>query len=280
MLYIDLDSPSRSGGNDRVPALGLGTYRLEGRAARDGVAHALDLGYRHLDTAQSYGNEADVGQGLRDADVQRDAVFLTTKIWPDRFEYGPLIASTDESLRRLGTDYVDLLLLHWPNDDVELEETLDALQEVQHQGKARHIGVSNFTPSLLRRALEIAPGLACNQVEYHPFLDQRPLLEIVRAHGLFLTAYTPIARNRVADADAVRAIAEAHGKSPAQVTLRWHLQQPRVAAIPKAASAAHREANFDVFDFELSEEEMERIHDLAREDGRLIDPNFAPEWGS
>jgi diketogulonate reductase-like aldo/keto reductase len=273
MIYIDLDDA-------RVPALGFGTYRLEGRAARDGVAHALDLGYRHVDTAQVYGNETEVGQGLRDAETDRDAVFLTTKVWPDQFAYRKLIASTDESLRRLGTDYVDLLLLHWPNDDVELAETLDALQEVQHQGKARHIGVSNFTPSLLRRALEIAPGLACLQVEYHPLLDQSTLLEIVREHGLFLTAYTPIARNRVADEDTIRAIAEAHGKSPAQVTLRWHLQQPRVAAIPKAASAAHREANLDVFDFELSDEEMERIHGLAREDGRMIDPNFAPEWGS
>lgn len=273
MIYIDLD-------DDRVPALGFGTYRLEGREARDGVAHALGLGYRHLDTAQVYGNETEVGQGLRDAGVARDAVFLTTKVWPDQFEYRKLIASTDESLRKLGTDYVDLLLLHWPNDDVELEETLDALQEVQHRSKARHIGVSNFTPSLLRRALEIAPGLVNNQVEYHPYLSQEKLLDVIREHELFLTAYTPIARNRVADDDTVRAIAEAHGKSPAQVTLRWHLQQDCVAAIPKAASAAHREANFDVFDFALSDEEMERIHGLAHEDGRMIDPNFAPEWGS
>jgi 2,5-diketo-D-gluconate reductase B len=273
MLYIDLH-------DDRVPALGFGTWQLKGRDARAAVTHALDLGYRHLDTAQVYENEAEVGAGLRDADVARDAVFLTTKVWPEHFAYRKLIASADESLRKLKTEAVDLLLLHWPSDEVELEETLDALQEVQHAGKARHIGVSNFTPSLLREALEIAPGLVNNQVEYHPYLSQEKVLDVVRARGLFLTAYSPLARGDVFGEDAVRAIAEAHGKSPAQVVLRWHLQQDRVAAIPKAAGAAHRAANLDVFDFALSDDEMERLHGLAHEDGRMIDPNFAPDWDS
>jgi len=277
MIYIDLD-PSASSGQARVPALGFGTWKLDGRDARTAVADALDLGYRHIDTAQIYENEADVGLGLRDADVDRDAVFLTTKIWPDNFEYRKLIASTDESLRKLKAEFVDLLLLHWPNDDVELEESLDALQEVQHAGKARHIGVSNFTPSLLRRALEIAPGLVNNQVEYHPYLSQEKLLDVVRERGLFLTAYSPIARGTVLDENVVQEIAEAHGKSPAQVVLRWHLQQDRVAAIPKAASAEHRRSNLDVFDFELSDDEMDRIHGLAHDDGRMIDPGFAPDW--
>jgi diketogulonate reductase-like aldo/keto reductase len=261
-----------------VPALGFGTYQIDGRDARTAVADALDLGYRHIDTAQIYANETEVGQGLRDADVDRDAVFLTTKVWPDNFEYRKLIASTDESLRKLKTEYVDLLLLHWPNDEVELGETLDALQEVQHAGKARHIGVSNFTPSLLRRALEIASGLVNNQVEYHPYLSQEALLDVVREHGMFLTAYSPIARGTVFDEDVVQEIAGAHGKTPAQVVIRWHLQQDRVAAIPKAASAEHRRANFDVFDFELSDDEMDRIHGLAKEDGRMVDPDFAPDW--
>lgn len=273
MIHIDLHG-------ERVPALGLGTWRLDGDEARDGVAHALDLGYRHIDTAQVYENEAAVGDGLRASDVDRDDVFLTTKVWRDSLGYRDLIASADESLRKLEVDYVDLLLVHWPNEDVELAETLDALQEVQHAEKARHIGVSNFTPSLLREALQHAPGLVCNQVEYHPYLDQRKLLDVVREHGLFLTAYSPIARGDVLEDDTIRAIAEAHGKNPVQITLRWHLQQDRVAAIPKAASARHRKANLAIFDFALSDDEMAAITDLAKPDGRLIDPDFAPAWVS
>ncbi len=273
MLYLDL-------GGDRVPALGLGTWQLEGGDARDGVRHALSLGYRHLDTAQAYENEAEVGDGLRASGVDRDDVFLTTKVWLDHLAYGDLIASADASLRRLKVDYVDLLLIHWPSEEVELAETLDALQEVQHAEKTRHIGVSNFTPSLLAEALRLAPGLVCDQVEYHPYLDQRALLEVVREHGLFLTAYSPLARGKVLEDAVIREIADGHGKRPAQVALRWLVQQDRVAAIPKASSAAHRAANLDVFDFALSDEEMARIAGLAQEDGRLIDPAFAPEWGA
>ena len=273
MLYIDLD-------DDRVPALGLGTWQLKGNDARTGVAHALDLGYRHIDTAQAYENEKEVGAGLRDADVDRDDVFLTTKIQLGQFHYRDILRTTDDSLRRLKVEYVDLLLLHWPSEDVEMAESLDALQEVQHAGKTRHIGVSNFTPSLVREALHLAPGLVCDQVEYHPYLSQEPLLDVVREHGMFLTAYSPLARGGVMDDDTIREIAETHGKSAAQVALRWLLQQDRVAAIPKASTDAHREANFDVFDFALSDDEMAQLHGLAREDGRIIDPNFAPEWGA
>ncbi|MEM1044253.1 MAG: aldo/keto reductase [Bacteroidota bacterium] len=271
MIHIEL-------GEERVPALGLGTWQLSGDAARDGVAHALDLGYRHIDTAQVYENEAAVGQGLRAANVDRDAVFLTTKVWRDRLRYRDLMASADDSLRRLDVDYVDLLLVHWPNEDIELAETLDALQEVQHAQKARHIGVSNFTPSLLGEALRQAPGLVCNQVEYHPYLDQSGILEVVREHGLFLTAYSPIARGQVMDDEVVQEVAAAHGKSPVQVTLRWLVQQDRVAAIPKAASPEHREANLAIFDFALSDDEIAALSALAQPDGRMIDPDFAPAW--
>ncbi|MEP0548571.1 MAG: aldo/keto reductase [Rhodothermales bacterium] len=270
---IQIDFP---GGT--MPALGLGTWQLKDDEATEAVAHALDLGYRHIDTAQVYDNERAVGVGLRTADVDRDAVFLTTKVWRDKLKRRALIASTDDSLRRLDTDYVDLLLIHWPNEDVELAETLDALQEVQHRQRTRHIGVSNFPPALFREALAIAPDLVCDQVEYHPYLAQEPLLDVLRAHEMILTAYSPLARGEVFDESVVREIAETHGKSPAQVVLRWHLQQDRVAAIPKAASAAHRASNFDVFDFALSDDEMAQIHSLAREDGRMIDPDFAPDW--
>ncbi len=267
-------------GGERVPALGLGTWQLEGDAARDAVTHALELGYRHLDTAQIYENEQAVGDGLRAADVDRDGVFLTTKVWRDRLAYRDVLASTDESLRKLKVEVVDLLLVHWPSEEVELAETLDAFQEVQHAQKARHIGVSNFTPSLLGEALRLAPGLVCNQVEYHPYLDQSALLGVAREHRLFLTAYCPLARGAVLDDAVIREIAEAHGRSPAQVALRWLVQQDRVAAIPKAATAEHRAANLDVFDFALGADEMAEITNLATPDGRLIDPDFAPVWGA
>ncbi len=270
---IQIDIP---GGT--VPALGLGTWKLKGKDATEAVTHALDLGYRHIDTAQMYDNERAVGVGLRATDVDRDAVVLTTKVWRDDLSYRDFVDAADESLRRLGTDYVDLLLIHWPNEDVELKETLDAMQEVQHRQKAKHIGVSNFPSALVRDALEIAPGLVCDQVEYHPYLSQETLLDVVRGHGMFLTAYSPLARGEVFDEPVVREIAETHGKSPAQIILRWHLQQDRVAAIPKAASARHREANFEVFDFALSADEMAQIHGLAHADGRMIDPGFAPDW--
>ncbi len=271
MIHINLNGES-------IPALGFGTWRLDGDEARDTVAHALDLGYRHIDTAQIYDNEVEVGEGLRASDVDRDAVFLTTKVWRDKMRYRDVIASTDDSLRKLNVEVVDLLLIHWPNDEVELAETLDALQEVQHAEKARHIGVSNFTPSLIHEAVRHAPGLVCNQVEYHPYLDQSDLLEVMREHEMFLTAYSPIARGKVMDDEVIRAIAEGHGKSPVQVTLRWLLQQDRVSAIPKAASARHRTSNLDIFDFALSDDEMAEITALAQPDGRMISPDFAPAW--
>lgn len=271
MIHIDLPGA-------RVPALGIGTWQIEGEAAREAVEHALRVGYRHIDTAQMYGNERAVGEGLRAADTDRDEVFLTTKIGRDRLRYRDVLHAADESLRRLGTDYVDLLLIHWPNEGIELQETLDAFQEVQHRQKTKHIGVSNFPPAMLREALKIAPGLVCDQVEYHPYLDQTELLGEVRERGLFLTAYSPLARGEVLGDAVIREIAEAHGKTPAQVVLRWLVQQERVAAIPKASGPEHREANIDVFDFALSDDEMARLHGLARDDGRILDPAWGPDW--
>ena len=259
-----------------VPALGLGTWLLTGDACRKAVEHALDLGYRHIDTAQAYENEDQVGQGLQNAGIDRDDLFLTTKIWLENLSPGDVRESVEASLRRLRTDYVDLLLIHWPNDKVPLEQTLDAMVVLQDEGKTRHLGVSNFTPSLLQRALNHAK-LFCNQVEYHPFFGQDPLLAMAREHDLLLTAYSPLARGRVTDDETLQAIGEAHNKTPAQVALRWLLQQDHVAAIPKASSAKHREDNFDLFDFELSDNEMDRI--TALDQGkRIVDPEFAPAW--
>lgn len=259
-----------------VPALGLGTWQLEGAPCRRAVEHALDLGYRHVDTAQAYQNEEAVGEGIRNAAVDRDQLFLTTKVQYDSLQPDAVRRTTEASLRKLQVEYVDLLLIHWPSEDVPLARTLAAFRALQEEGKTRHIGVSNFTPSLLQEALEHAP-IFCNQVEYHPFLGQETLLEMARAHDFMLTAYSPLARGQVLQNHTLREIGEAHGKSPVQVTLRWLIQQAQVAAIPKAASPEHRAGNFDLFDFSLSDDEMDRIFRLDR-DERIIDPSFAPTW--
>ncbi len=255
---------------EEVPALGLGTWQLTGADCREAVRHALALGYRHVDTAQNYDNEAQVGQGLQDAGVDRDDVFLTTKVAPRNLAPGDVRRSTEQSLQRLQTDYVDLLLVHWPAGDFELEATLDAFVALQEEGKTRHVGVSNFSPDLLERALAHA-SLFCIQVEYHPFLSQQGLLGMARKHDLLFTAYSPLARGKVLDDELLQALADAHDKSPAQVALRWLVQQRNVAAIPKASRAEHRASNLDIFDFELSEEEVNHLFNLACGE-RLVDP--------
>lgn len=275
MEFIDID-------DTQIPALGFGTFRLRGREAERMVRMALEIGYRHVDTAEAYGNEEAVGRAIRDAGVPRDEIFLTTKVWPDHFAADELPAAVNHSLQRLGVEYVDLLLLHWPNPGVPLEETIGALNAMQKAGKTRLIGVSNFTIGLLENARSLtAVPLSVSQVEYHPFLDQSDLLSAVRDHGMALTAYSPLAKGRVADDDTLKEIAAGHGKTAAQVSLRWLIQQENVAAIPKASSRAHAEENFDIFDFELSDEEMNAIHQLSRPDGRLVNPaRLAPDWGS
>ena len=259
-----------------VPALGFGTFRLPGDDCREGVEHALGIGYRHIDTAQGYHNEEFVGEGLRRAGVPREDIFLVSKVSPDNFAGDGAATSTLESLRKLGTDYVDLMLLHWPNPEVPLEEPLTALARLQREGAVRHIGVSNFPPSLVEQAGAVTE-LFCNQVEYHPYLSQTRLLEQAQRHDLLLTAYCPIARGKVLDDPVLRDIGARHGKTPAQVTLRWLAQQERVAAIPKSAHAQRRMDNFDIFDFELSDDEMKAVFALDREQ-RLVDPAGGPDW--
>ncbi|MBC7922297.1 MAG: aldo/keto reductase [Ferruginibacter sp.] len=261
-----------------VPVLGFGTWPLTGAAAVAAVTDALAVGYRHLDTARMYRNEREVGRALRQSGVNRSEVFLTTKIWHTDAEPARVHRSAEAGLRELDTDYVDLLLLHWPSDHVTPEQTLEAMFELQYREKVRHVGVSNFPPRLLERATHVGP-IFCNQVEYHPFLSQQPLLDLCGRKDVLLTAYSPLATGKVHGDATLREIGEAHGKSPAQVTLRWLIQQPGVAAIPKASTPEHRRGNFDVFDFELTEAEMGRIFALDRGE-RLINPGFAPQWES
>ena len=248
---------------EKVPSLGLGTYRLTGETCVRAVERALPMGYRHLDTAQMYGNEAEVGRGIEASGVDRGEVFLTTKVWPDDFAHERVIQKTRESLRKLGTDYVDLLLMHWPSEGVPLEETLGAMRELQEDGNVLHVGVSNFSPGLVEDASRYVE-VFCNQVEYHPYRDQDELLAQAKEMDYLLTAYRPLSRGGVEDDATLREIGDAYGKTAAQVALRWLVQQEKVSAIPKATGEEHLEANLDVFDFELSAEEMDRVSSLQR----------------
>jgi diketogulonate reductase-like aldo/keto reductase len=262
-----------------IPALGFGTWELRGETARRLVEAALEIGYRHLDTAQMYGNEAEVGAGLRASGLPREAVFLTTKVWPDRFRRGDLERSVEESVERLGVR-PDLVLLHWPNPDVPLAETIEALNRVAEQGLTRHIGVSNFTTAMLDEAVRLSPRpLVTDQVEYHPFLGQDAVLARCRAHGMSLTAYCPLARGRVFKDPVLARIGEAHGKGPGQVALRWLVQQQGVIAIPRSSSVEHARTNFAIFDFELSESEMAEVAALAGPRSRVVNvAGLAPAW--
>jgi 2,5-diketo-D-gluconate reductase B len=248
---------------ERVPALGLGTYRLTGETCVRAVGSALSMGYRHVDTAQMYGNEAEVGRGIRTSGIDRGEVFLVTKVWPSDFRRERVLRKTRESLAKLGTDHVDLLLAHWPSESVPLGETLGAMRELQDEGVVRHVGVSNFPPALVEEASGHAE-IFCNQVEYHPYKRQDALLAQAREMDYLLTAYQPLARGAVGRDATLREIAEAHGKTPAQVALRWLVQQDKVCAIPKATGEDHLRSNLDVFDFELSEKEMGRVSFLGR----------------
>jgi len=247
---------------ERVPSLGMGTYRLTGEDCVGAVGRALSMGYRHLDTAQMYGNEAEVGRGIADSGVDGEEVFVTTKVWPSDFARDRVISKTRESLKKLGTEYVDLLLMHWPPDGVPLGETLGAMRELQDEGAVRHVGVSNFSPSLVEEASEHAE-IFCNQVEYHVYRRQDALLGQARRMDYLLVAYKPLSRGNVGRDDTLREIGEAHGKTAAQVALRWLVQQEKVAAIPKATGEEHLRSNLDVFDFELSDEEMDRVSALG-----------------
>ena len=263
-----------------IPALGFGTWALKENTAYNMVRAALDIGYRHIDTAQMYGNEEEVGRAIKDSAVDRNDIFLTTKVWPDHFQKGVFQQSVQDSLRKLQAEAVDLLLLHWPNPKVPLAETIDALNEVKQKGWAHAIGVSNFTKDLLAQAVSLSQQpLAINQVEYHPYLDQSIVMAACQKHGMALTAYCPIARGQVFSDPFIQAIAARHNKSPAQITLRWLMQQEHVIAIPRSSKPEHAAANFDIFDFNLSKDEMREISALAHDKGRLVDiAELAPDW--
>lgn len=264
-----------------IPALGFGTFRMSKDEVLRILPQALRIGFRHIDTAQAYGNEAEVGESIRQSGIPRADIFLTTKVWVDRYRHDALIASVDESLRKLKTDHVDLLLLHWPGgSDVPLAERLGALNEVRAAGKVRHIGISNFNAAQVEEAVRLSDApIATNQVEYHPYLDQTKILQAARRHGMSVTAYYAMANGRVPSDPLLNDIAARHGKTAAQVALRWLVQQPDVVALSKTAREARLKENFAIFDFALTREEMAAIRDLARPDGRIVNPaGLAPKW--
>lgn len=263
---------------EAVPALGIGTFELTGPEGEAAIRTAIELGYRQIDTAIRYGNEAEVGRAIRAAGVPRDELFVTTKIWPEDLAPDDVHSRVGESLERLELDQVDLLLIHWPGRDVPLGETLAAFAEEKSRGRTRLIGVSNFNAALLDEALDIHKAdLFCNQVEYHPFLSQRTLLERMRRADMLLNAYQPIARARVFDSELLREIGGRYGKSAGQVALRWLVQQDRVGAIPRSSRVENMRANLDIFDFALTADEMTAIHGLARGE-RISNLSWSPRW--
>ncbi len=273
------DSPVVEAHGARIPLIGLGTWNLRGSSCVRMVEQALLLGYRHVDTAEMYDNEREVGEGLRASGLARGEVFITTKIWPSHFAPRELERAAKESLTRLQLAEVDLLLLHWPNPQIPLRETLGALSQVKRMGLARHIGVSNFTVALIDEAAPAEEPLICNQVEVHPFIDQSKVIAACRRQGMATVAYSPVARGGVKSDKLLARIAKAHGKSAAQVSLRF-LVQRGIVVIPRTSRVERLSENLAIFDFVLSEAEMAEIAGLARHDVRIVDYAYSgsPNW--
>ncbi|WP_368279413.1 aldo/keto reductase [Halorussus ruber] len=262
---------------DGMPRLGLGTWEnTDAGTCADSVRQALEMGYRHIDTAQAYDNEEYVGEGIADADVDREEVFLATKIWTSNLSYDDVIHTAKESLDKLGVDYVDLLYVHWPANEYDPEDTLPAFDQLYDDGLIENVGVSNFEPRHLDEAQEIldAPVFA-NQIECHPMLPQNELVEYGQENDINTVAYSPLARGKVFDVPEIQEVAEKHDASEAQVSLAWLLQRDGVAAIPKASSEDHIRDNWGALDLELDDEDVEKIESVGERD-RQVDPDFGP----
>lgn len=274
-----LRAPTISAHGAVMPVIGYGTMELPQRPA-ELVAAAIAAGYRAIDTARKYGTEQFVGEGIRASKIARSELFVTTKVTEENAREADFMRSIETSLKTLGLDYVDLLLVHWPQPKVPFKETLGALAKAKRQGMTRHIGVSNFTLAMLDEAVSLCPEpLITNQVEYHAYLPQDRMLAALKRHGMILTAYCPVARGQLLTDPVVIEIAKAHNKTPAQVSLRWLVQQPGVAAVPRALEERHIVENLDIFGFTLSDDEMRRLSALRKRQVRIADPpERAPKW--
>jgi diketogulonate reductase-like aldo/keto reductase len=273
-----LQSISTHGAN--IPVIGYGTWNLPGEPCTQGVARALEVGYRHIDTAAGYKNEDRVGEGIRASGVPRDDIFLTTKVGPENLEESAFKRSAENSLKLLGVDQVDLLLIHWPSKTLSVAETIKTLNEAKKMGWTRHIGVSNFTTKLLAEAWEATEApLVTNQCEYHPYLNQDKLLAACRAKGMAFTAFSPLARMEVLEDPVIVGIAGKHDRTAAQVVLRWGIQHEGVVVIPKSANPERIKSNLEIFDFALDDDEMTAISTLRSRKHRGSSPaSVAPEW--
>jgi len=261
-----------------LPRLGLGTFRLQGDACRAAVESALTLGYRHIDTAEMYGNEEAIGAAIAASDVARSDLHVTTKVWNENLAPDAIRRAFDASLSKLRLDHVDLYLVHWPSRHMNLPAIFETLMALKEQGRARAIGVANFTTALLKTVVEeIKAPIACNQVEYHVMLDQTPLRNYLAAKSIPLVAYCPLAQGRVASNDTLAAIGRKHDASAAQVALKWLLDQEGVAAIPKASRAESQKANLGALNVRLDDEDRKMIAGLPK-DKRCVNPGFAPGW--
>ena len=261
-----------------VPEIGLGTFKLIGKTCEQVVKMALNMGYRHIDTAQVYKNEREVGNAIKAAHIDRDELFITTKVDRINLDADKLLKSTERSLQELDVPYVDLLLIHWPNPDFELEKAVEAMLTLRDHGKALNIGVSNFPMSLLQEVNdEMAAPIFANQVEYHPLLGQFDLLDYAAENDLMVTAYSPLGQGKMLENELLINLGEKYGKSPAQIALRWLIEQEQVTVIPKASSREHLEENLDIYDFVLEDDDFYAIDDLPK-DHRIVNPDFAPEW--
>ena len=262
----------------RIPQIGFGTMTLKEDVCVQAVKTALQLGYRHLDTAAFYGNEKENGEGLRQSGVKREEVFITTKVRENNLLPENFNKSLDQSLANLQLPYVDLLLIHWNNKDVPFSVSIGALCQAKKDGRAKHVGVANFTTTMLDEAWKVTTEpLVCNQIEVHPFINQDKVLATSKKHGMAVVAYVPIARGKVPGAEALERIGKAHGKSAAQVSLRYLVQLGTIP-IPRTATPAHMKENLDVFDFNLSAAEMAELKALNSTNTRVVNPPHAPVW--
>jgi 2,5-diketo-D-gluconate reductase B len=264
-----------------MPVIGYGTMLFpEPERAVELVRHSLECGYRHLDTARKYGSEQWVGEGIRASGLPREDIWVTTKVTEENAKAGDFARSLDTSLKTLGLDYVDLLLIHWPQPKIPLEETLGALAKARREGLAKNIGVSNFTTALLDEAIGKCPEpLVTNQIEYHAYIRQDKVIAACRKHGLLITCHVPLARGEVLKDPVIQEIAKTHGKTAAQVALKWLIQQPDVGVVPRALEFSEIEENIDIFDFTLSEDETSPISKLRDKNRRIVDPEVRrPVW--
>lgn len=261
-----------------MPKLGLGTFRMEGDACRAAVESALSLGYRHIDTAEMYGNEESIGAAIAACRVPRGELHVTTKVWYENLSPDAIRRAFDASLKKLRLDHVDLYLVHWPSRSMKLPAVLETMLKLQEEGRTRAIGVANFTTALLKIAVEeVRAPIACNQVEYHVMLDQSKLKKYLAAHRIPLVAYCPLAQGRVTSDERLAKIGRKHNASAAQVALKWLLDQDGVAAIPKASRAESQKANLDALKVSLDDEDRKAIAALPK-DTRCVNPGFGPDW--